>query len=55
MIRDCDTCFHNSRVIVSENGIHTVCCLSNRAAFKCVTGEKDRYVKNPSAKENTDD
>ena len=47
----CDTCFNHSRVIVSENGIHTICCMSARAAVKCITGEKDRYIENPMRKE----
>ena len=31
--------------IVSENGIHSACCLSGRAAIQCMTGQKDRYVE----------
>ena len=46
----CDTCL-NSRPIVSENGIHFNCCLSSKAAMKCMTGEKDGYVEHPMRKE----
>ena len=31
----CDTCL-NSRVIISENGYHSVCCLSDKEAVACV-------------------
>ena len=46
----CDSCL-NSRPVQSENGIHFICCLSSRAAMKCLTGEKDRYVENPMWRE----
>ena len=39
----CDDCL-NSRPIISENGTHRACCLSGRAAVKCLNGEKDQYV-----------
>lgn len=39
----CDTCL-NSRPIISENGMHNVCCLSYKAARDCILGKKDRYV-----------
>ena len=39
----CDTCV-NSRPVVSENGIHWVCCLSGMAAQKCLTGSKNMFV-----------
>ena len=38
----CDKCGH-SRMVVSENGFHNVCCLSNKEQMKCLTGEKDRF------------
>ena len=43
----CDTCL-NSRPIISENGIHYVCCLSNKASANCLTGKRDQYIKRPS-------
>ena len=39
----CDTCL-NSRPVVSENGIHCICCLSSKAAANCLTGKKDRCI-----------
>lgn len=38
----CDKCGH-SRMVVSENGFHNACCLSNEVQRKCLTGEKDRF------------
>lgn len=45
----CDTCW-NSRPIVSENGIHYICCLSSTSALKCMTGKKKGYIKHPMRK-----
>lgn len=39
----CDTCL-NSRPVISENGMHNVCCLSSKAARDCILRKKDRYV-----------
>jgi hypothetical protein len=39
----CDTCL-NSRPIISENGIHLVCCLSVKRAVGCLMGVDDRYA-----------
>lgn len=39
----CETCL-NSRPIISENGIHYVCCLSDKKAVRCMFGMEDRYV-----------
>jgi hypothetical protein len=39
----CDTCL-KSRMIVSENGIHSVCCLSVKRAIGCLSGVDGRYV-----------
>ena len=39
----CDTCFH-SRVIISENGYHSVCCLSDKNALDCIIGKKVHYI-----------
>lgn len=38
----CDTCLF-SRAVVSENGIHYVCCLSQKKALDCLIGTKDYY------------
>ena len=43
----CDTCLY-SRVIISENGYHSVCCLSQKKAVDCITKQKDYYAENPS-------
>lgn len=45
----CDTCL-NSRVIISENGYHSICCLSQKKAVDCITKQKDYYAKNPSTR-----
>ena len=38
----CQVCL-NSRAIVSENGIHWVCCLSEKKTLDCLMGVKDHY------------
>lgn len=45
-IKKCDSCL-NSRIIVSENGLHSICCLSEKKAVDCMFGEKDHYVGIP--------
>lgn len=47
----CDKCLH-SRVIVSENGYHSVCCLSQKAAMNCMMGKKNHCVTLKNDKEN---
>ena len=42
-IKKCDSCL-NSRIVVSENGLHSICCLSEKKAVDCMLGEKDNYV-----------
>ena len=39
----CDNCA-NSRVVVSENGYHSVCCLSTKKALDCIMGKKHSFV-----------
>ena len=39
----CETCL-NSRPIISENGLHSVCCLSSKKAVDCIINKKDYYV-----------
>lgn len=51
---NCETCL-NSRPVISENGFHRVCCLSDRASYNCIIGKKDRYVEHPMLKERDDD
>ena len=46
----CDTCF-NTRTIISENGTHKACCLSEEQAIDCMMNKKDSYIKNPMIKE----
>ena len=43
MSNKCDSCT-NSRTIISENGYHSLCCLSSKKAVKCLNGEEDSYV-----------
>lgn len=42
-MKDCEKCLH-SRLIVSENGYHSVCCLSQKAATDCMIGKKSQFV-----------
>ena len=39
----CDKCLH-SRPIISENGYHSVCTLSDKAAINCMTGKKSQFI-----------
>lgn len=39
----CDDCL-NSRRIISENGLHSVCCLSENVAVECIIGKKDHKI-----------
>ena len=41
-ITKCDSCL-NSRIVVSENGMKSTCCLSQEKAVACMIGEKDNY------------
>ena len=50
----CDTCI-NSRTIVSENGYHSICTLSSKAAINCMTGKTDGYYTITSKKEENND
>ena len=47
----CDTCIF-SRGIISENGRHSVCCLSESEARECITGTVN-YFKTIERKEKT--
>lgn len=43
----CDYCL-NSRPVLSENGIHYICCLSSKKAMDCMIGKKDYYIRHPA-------
>lgn len=47
----CDTCVHSCRAVISENGLHFICGLSNRAANNCFMGRKDHYVEDSLKRE----
>lgn len=38
----CEKCL-NSRPVVSENGLHPICCLSQKKAMDCMTGKKNYF------------
>ena len=40
--RRCDVCL-NSRAVVSENGVHFVCGLTEKKNLDCLMGVKDSY------------
>ena len=40
----CDGCL-NGRPIVSENGIHRICCLTTRQAVECMSGKKNHSIR----------
>lgn len=42
-MKDCEKCLH-SRMIISENGYHSVCCLSSKAAINCMIGKKSQFT-----------
>lgn len=42
----CDSCL-NSRIVISENGVHSVCCLSEKKEVECITKEKNHYEEMP--------
>lgn len=39
----CDKCLY-SRIVVSENGLHSVCCLSQKKAVDCLFGKKNYFI-----------
>lgn len=45
---NCESCL-NSRPVISENGIHPVCCLSAKKAKECIVSGK-HYIKHPATK-----
>ena len=46
----CDTCL-NRYAVISENGLHYNCSLSEKTAINCLVGKKDNYVKLPTIKD----
>ena len=42
-MRECEKCL-NSRMIISENGYHSICCLSQKAAMDCAIGKKNYFA-----------
>lgn len=49
MTSKCERCL-NSRVGISENGFHPICCLSRKAAMLCITGRIDHFIPFPGEK-----
>ena len=49
---NCDKCLL-SRRIVSENGFHSICCLSDEEVRECLLSGK-HYVEHPKYKEKND-
>ena len=42
-MKKCEECLC-SRMIVSENGYHAVCCLSQKKAMDCIMDKKSHFV-----------
>ena len=40
----CDNCL-NARIITSENGKHSICCLSDKKAMDCIMKKEDHKVE----------
>lgn len=49
-MQKCEKCL-KSRLIVSENGYHAVCCLSQKKAMDCIMGKKNHFVSVKEDKE----
>lgn len=39
----CEDCL-NARRVLSENGLHALCCLSEKKAIECLTGKKNYEI-----------
>lgn len=39
----CEMCI-NSRKIISENGFHSICCLSQKKALDCMMNRKSSFL-----------
>lgn len=42
-MKKCEECIH-SRLIISENGYHHICCLSQKKATDCMIGKKSQFA-----------
>ena len=42
-MKECEKCL-NSRMIISENGYHPICCLSQKKAIDCMMGKKSQFA-----------
>ena len=42
-MKKCEECLH-SILIISENGCHFVCCLSQKKAMDCIMGKKSQFA-----------
>lgn len=49
----CNRCL-NGIAVISENGLHYNCSLSEKKALYCLTGQKDSYIENPMKKDSED-
>lgn len=47
----CDICLR-SRLIISENGYHSICCLSSKQAVNCIMNNYNKYITLPEKEEN---
>lgn len=44
----CETCL-NRYAVISENGLHYNCSLSEKCAMECILRKKEHYIPLPSA------
>ena len=44
ILNKCENCL-NSRTIISENGMHKICCLPDSEATDCITDLVDKRVE----------
>lgn len=49
----CETCI-NRYAVISENGMHYNCSLSERNFRECIFGKKEHYIKHPAFKEESE-
>lgn len=49
----CDKCL-NARTVVSENGFHSICCLSEDESTECFYNKGKHFIENPMKKEPKD-
>lgn len=45
-MRNCKECL-NSRLVVSENGYHPICTLSDDDVYDCLSNNRSKFVGNP--------